>query len=273
VRPILGFDFLSTVPHLAPLLPPLIPYRLLLAGGWIDQPFVSRHNPDPQGSMVVVSLEAQPHYMERSGFATSTRAAAARLWPEGLPDRPHAELVRELYEEENRGRVEPSGSQDMAGIVYPGISRLDYSVGHEGGVFPLHVESCTDPGVVEWLEGVLHILPVAARPEGYETLKEQNLDPHWIGRLGRAGRDCFDAIVRRDVEALGASVNEGMSCWDAILPATSRHPTLTTDWPGLVQEYQSRYSGAMMSASGGGYLFVISEEPVPEATMPSIRVR
>ena len=24
-----------------------IPYRLALAGGWIDQPFVSRHNPKP----------------------------------------------------------------------------------------------------------------------------------------------------------------------------------------------------------------------------------
>jgi hypothetical protein len=30
-----------------------IPNRLQLAGGWIDQPFVSRHNPQPPGSMVV----------------------------------------------------------------------------------------------------------------------------------------------------------------------------------------------------------------------------
>ena len=26
-----------------------IPYRLALAGGWIDQPFMSRHNPEPFG--------------------------------------------------------------------------------------------------------------------------------------------------------------------------------------------------------------------------------
>ena len=31
-----------------------IPYRMALAGGWIDQPFVSRHNPTPPGAMVVV---------------------------------------------------------------------------------------------------------------------------------------------------------------------------------------------------------------------------
>ena len=34
-----------------------IPYRMAFAGGWIDQPFVSEHNPDPPGSMVVVGLE------------------------------------------------------------------------------------------------------------------------------------------------------------------------------------------------------------------------
>ena len=32
-----------------------IPNRLALAGGWIDQPFVSRLNPQPPGSMVVVA--------------------------------------------------------------------------------------------------------------------------------------------------------------------------------------------------------------------------
>jgi len=32
-----------------------VPYRMALAGGWIDQPFVSRLNPSPPGAMVVVS--------------------------------------------------------------------------------------------------------------------------------------------------------------------------------------------------------------------------
>lgn len=32
-----------------------------------------------------------------------------------------------LYEAENKGKAEPSGSQDMIGLVHPGINRLDYS--------------------------------------------------------------------------------------------------------------------------------------------------
>ena len=51
-----------------------IPNRLQLAGGWIDQPFVSRHNPQPPGSMVVVQIEPDFRPMDRSGIASGTRA-------------------------------------------------------------------------------------------------------------------------------------------------------------------------------------------------------
>jgi hypothetical protein len=101
------------------------PYRMALAGGWIDQPFISRHNPEPPGSMVVVSLEPQYWMMERCGMANSTRKIALQLWPEGLPSGDPAVLVRQLYAAENEGKPEPSGSQDMVGLIYPGISQLD----------------------------------------------------------------------------------------------------------------------------------------------------
>ena len=113
-----------------------IPYRMAFAGGWIDQPFVSRHNPEPPGSMVVVGLEPTFWYMERAGIATGTRKIALDLWNGVLPDRDPIELVKELYAEENRGKPEPSGSQDMIGLIYPGVNRLDFDFEHEGGSFP-----------------------------------------------------------------------------------------------------------------------------------------
>ena len=69
------------------------PYRLQLAGGWIDQPFVSRLNPDPPGSMVVVSLQPTFRFMDRAGMATGSRQIALRLWRGRLPDRPPQELA------------------------------------------------------------------------------------------------------------------------------------------------------------------------------------
>ena len=163
----------------------LIPYRMAFAGGWIDQPFVSRLNPNPPGSMVVVSLHPTIRFMELSGMGTSTRKVAMKLWGDGLPDQEPAKLMHELYAAENEGKPEPSGSQDMAGIIYPGISRLDYDYAFEGGYFPVHVESCNDPDVARWLEEVIYVLPVAQRPPGYSPLGEKNLDPDWIARLSQ----------------------------------------------------------------------------------------
>ena len=247
-----------------------IPYRLALAGGWIDQPFVSRLIPEPPGSMVVVSIEPRFLLMDRCGMATSSRKVAMSLWNGALPDGNPEDLVRELYRTENEGKAEPSGSQDMAGIVYPGINRLDYDFDHEGGYFPAHVESNNDPAAAAWLEDTLQLLPVAQRNEGYNPLGVKNLDPGWIARLGRTGKDCYDAIAAHDTRGLGESFNECMRCWDAILPLTVTHASVNLKT--ILEYYQGRYAGAMYSGCGGGYLYVISEEPVPGALRVKIRI-
>ena len=71
-----------------------IPFRLALAGGWIDQPFCSRLNPTPPGSMVVVSVQPTFHWMERAGIAGHV-----------------AEAVRTELENCDFGRFAPSASQ------------------------------------------------------------------------------------------------------------------------------------------------------------------
>lgn len=249
-----------------------IPNRLALAGGWIDQPFVSQHNPEPPGSMVVVALEPTFRVMDRSGCASGTRSIALKLWKGRLPNRRPMELVRELYAAENRGKAEPSGSQDMIGLIYPGISRLDYDYSVEGGIFPAQIESLNRPAVARWLEGVLYLLPIEPRPEGYNPLGQKNLDPKWIGRLGLTGKECFAAIARQDLQGLGDSMNRCMTCWEKILPQTVRHPALKVDLKAILRAYQSQYPGAMYSGCGGGYLFVVSDRPVPGGLQVKIRL-
>ena len=248
-----------------------IPYRMAFAGGWIDQPFVSQLNPEPPGSMVVIALEPNAWFMERAGMATGTRKVAQRLWGGRLPDDGLDELVQQLYAAENEGQAEPSGSQDMIGLIYPGVNRLDFDYEHNGGVFPSHIESNNDPEVAAWLEKVIHMVPVAPRPPGYNPLGEKNLDTEWIARLGQSGKDCYAAVIGKDTLALGESMNECMRCWEAILPHTVRHSTLEVDLVGLLHHYQSRYPGAMYSGCGGGYLYVVSEEPVPGGFTVQVR--
>ena len=56
-----------------------IPYRLALAGGWIDQPFISKLNPSPPGSMVVVNIEPEFRFMDRAGICSSTRLDSVEI--------------------------------------------------------------------------------------------------------------------------------------------------------------------------------------------------
>jgi hypothetical protein len=249
-----------------------IPYRLALAGGWIDQPTVSQHNPSPPGSMVTVQVQPEFRFMDRAGICGSTRRIAMDIWQGQVPaDRDKMELVRELYRAENEGLDEPSGSQDMIGLVYPGINRLDYDFAVEGGYFPRHIESNNDPEVAAWLGSILYLVPVNQRPDGYNPLTRKNLDPVWIERLGQTGQRCFDAIVRRDLDMLGQSFNDCMACWEAIFPDTVDHPTLNLDLRALLALYQQRYPGAMYSGCGGGYLYIVSETPVPGGFQVTIR--
>lgn len=222
--------------------------------------------------MVVVQIEANFRPMDRSGIASGTRAVAMKLWNGRLPKRPLEKLVRELYAVENKGKTEPSGSQDMIGLIYPGVNRLDYDFNVHGGVFPSHIESCNSSRVAKWLSHVLHLVPVEPRPDGYSPLGVKRLKSEWVSKLGRSGQDCYDAIVKMDVEALGKSFNLNMRCWETLLPNVVRHPALRVDLMPILKAYQKQYPGAMYSGCGGGYLIVASRKTVPGAFKVTVRV-
>ncbi len=248
-----------------------VPYRMAFAGGWIDQPFISKLNPSPPGSMVVIAVEPDFRFMDRCGMSTSTRKVAAKIWKDGIPDRDPYELVKELYFEENKEGIEPSGSQDMIGIIYPGINRLDYDYKFEKGLFPAKIESCCDIDIINWLEKIVHMIPICPRPLGYNPLEIKNLTPDVIQKLGETGKDCFNAIITKDIAALGLSMNECMECWRILMPNIVEHESLTVDLMEILKYYQSKYPGAMYSGCGGGYLYVVSEKPVPGGI--SIKIR
>ena len=75
-----------------------LPYRLDLAGTWIDQPYVSQYCP---GWALTISLEPTQEFMERGGMSTSTRNAARKIWPYELPAYNEQMLARLLFCFEN----------------------------------------------------------------------------------------------------------------------------------------------------------------------------
>lgn len=237
------------------------PYRICLAGGWMDQPWVSEVHP---GSVVVAHIWPTIDFNDRSGMATSSRSVGIELWGDQLPSGDPVRNAQLLFGAENPpGSEYISGSQDQIGLLVPGISRLDYN----GSFWPETIENTTDPETCEWLSEVLHLVPLQPRPEGYDPLIRKNLDPKLVKRLGESGNKCYDAILKRDVNLLGESMKESFLAWSEILPCTV---------PGWVMEemeknYFPKYPGAITSGSGGGYIVFPSEKKV-EGTL-KIRVK
>jgi hypothetical protein len=71
----------------------------------------------------------------------------------------------------------------MVGLIYPGISGIDYDASVEGSFFPARIESIRDPEIASWVGDVLHLIPINQRPAGYNPLGVKNLNPRWVQEL------------------------------------------------------------------------------------------
>lgn len=237
------------------------PYRICLAGGWMDQPWVSEIHP---GSVVVAQMWPTIDFNDRSGMATSSRKVAIELWGDKLPAGDPVRNAQLLFGAENPpGSEYISGTQDHIGLLVPGVSRIDYN----GKYWPKHIENTQDKETCEWLSSVLNFAPLQPRPEGYNPILKKNLTPEIIKRLGESGKSCYSAILKKDVKLLGESMKETLMCWSEMLPYT------VPKW--VMEEIQTnyfpKYSGAITSGSGGGYVVFPSEEKIEGTFKVKIR--
>jgi cytidyltransferase-like protein len=237
------------------------PYRLCLAGGWMDQPWVSEIYP---GSVVVAQIWPTMDFNDRSGLATSSRKVGIELWGNRYPEGDPGRNARLLFGAENPpGKEYISGSQDHIGLLYPGINRLYYA----GGYWPVKIDSIREKETCEWLSDVLHLVPLEPRPDGYDPLKIKHLDKQLVRKLGEAGNLCWEAICNKDIYSLGKAMTDTFLSWSKILPYT------VPDWiMDLMKEkyFKSGY-GAITSGSGGGYVIVVSEDEVKGSLKIKVR--
>lgn len=237
------------------------PYRICIAGGWMDQPWVSKYHP---GSVVVAQLWPTIDFNDRSGMATSSRSIAIDIWGNQYPHGDPIKNAKLLFGAENPpGSEYISGSQDHIGLLNPGISRLFYN----GNYWPEQIDSTTGKETCEWLSNALHLIPLKPRPVGYNPIKEKNLNKDVIKKLGDAGEKCWKSIISKDTAGLGESMMETFMAWKEMLPYTV---------PDYVDEemrnnYFNKYPGAITSGSGGGYVVVASEKEIPGAVKIKIR--
>ena len=238
-----------------------IPYRLDLAGGWLDQAFVSRHGAGP---VLTISVEPTMEFNERSGMASSSRRRAIELWQTDLPGGDREKTARMLFSYENPpGTKEFSGSQDSIGIVYPGLNRLDYN----GEYWPNKITSVDDEEILRWIEERLHLVTLGPRKSDFRVRQDTQVTPARVRALAAAADGCWQAILTWDEEEFGRQVRASFEAQISMFPRMMDRNVRTA-----IKQYAGKSLGWKLSgAGGGGYLVLVSQRAIPGAIKLKIR--
>jgi len=241
-----------------------MPYRIDLAGTWIDQPYVSKYWP---GAAITASLEPTIEFNERSGMATSTRKKAIELWNDHLPLEKPEKLAKTLFRYDNDpGTTEVSGSQDSIGITMPGINKFFYD---KGKYWPSKFETISDLLTIKWLEERLYMLTLWPRPDGYNVLSDTHINAENVKKLADAAELAWDGLKSMNFEKFTEGFLNSFNSQVRMFPKM-----MNRDIQKIIDQYKGKARAWKLSgAGGGGYLIMISEEEVPNAFRIRIRVK
>lgn len=238
-----------------------IPYRIDLAGGWLDQPYVSSLHP---GSVITISIEPDYEFNDRSGMSTSSRKKAIELWQVDIPSGDKETLARTLFCFENPpGTKYVSGSQDSLGIVLPGMNSLYY----EGNYWPSRIEKVVDDEVLTWLEQHLWLVPLYPRKSDYDVLSDRNIAPEYAKQLAEAAEQTWQAARSKNIDSFGKAITAGFEAQIAMFPHMVDQEIMD-----IIETYKTKATGWKLSgAGGGGYIILGSESPIENSI--KIRIR
>lgn len=238
-----------------------IPYRIDLAGGWLDQPYVGKFGGGP---VITVSIEPTIEFNDRSGMATSTRKKAIDLWNTDIPAGNKEQLAKVLFSFENPpGTKVVSGSQDALGIVMPGLNKLNY----DGRYWPVDIEKVMEEEILSWIENHLYLITLGPREAGFDVLENTDITPANAKALKIAAEGCWNAILAKDLRGFGEFFRASFEAqikmfpnmvYDEIFSVIDRYKNLSYGW---------KLSGA----GGGGYLIFVAPNPIEGAIKIKIR--
>lgn len=242
-----------------------IPTRLDLAGTWIDQPYVSVHQP---GWAITISLEPTFEVRDRCGLSTSTRQMIQKIWPMKLPKMDPEMLARlvfcfENHPERDGGHI--SGAQDALGICIPGLCRHYY----DNCFWPEKVESTNDEMTLRFLEEHLVMIPMEPRKPGCSVVEGKDITPVKVKALADAAESCWNAILKKDLGAFAAAFKASFEAQVAMFPGMITptyvgHPEQDNSY---IAEAIAQYSvmddvlaWKMPGAGGGGYMALVVKD-------------
>ncbi len=238
-----------------------IPYRIDLAGGWLDQVYINKLE---SGPVITLCIEPTIEFNDRSGMASSSRKKAVELWQTDIPSGDKEKLAKMLFCFENPpGTKYVSGSQDSIGIVLPGMNYLEY----DNDFWPKEIKSETDNDLMDWIEKRIWIIPLYPRKDSYNVEENTQINKENVKLLSNASKKCWNAILEKNIDDWGRFTTESFEAQIRLFPNMAPDDVLQT-----IERYKNQAKGWKISgAGGGGYLILISETPIEYAFQIKIR--
>ncbi len=238
-----------------------MPYRIDLAGGWLDQPFVGRLAPGP---VLTISIEPTIEFNQRSGMASSTRRKAIEIWHTDVPQGNREQIAKVLFGYENPpGTCIVAGSQDSIGIVFPGLNKIDYT----GEYWPVKISTVHDEEILSWIEEHLYLIMLGPRENNYHVLVNTLINKENVEALSIAAEKTWNAILEKDLKKFGEFLTKSFEAQIRMFPNMAYDDIFQ-----VIDKYKnSVYGWKLSGAGGGGYLIFVSQEPIKGAAQIKIR--
>jgi len=232
-----------------------LPYRVELAGGWLDQPFVSKYHPGP---VVTLGIEPTLEFNDRSGMASSTRRHAKEIWGCKLPPGDYEKMAKILFCYDNPPGTEIiSGSQDSIGLIFPGLAYAYY----DGGYWPERIEHRCDEPLLRFVENAISLIPLGPRHDDFDVMADTVFDREHAKALADATEEHWQSILDQDIDKFGRTLREMFEAQVAMFPNMVDQRVRD-----VIAEYRDKALGwKLTGAGGGGYLIVASEKPIQHA--------
>jgi hypothetical protein len=172
-----------------------------------------------------------------------------KIWPVQLPDMDPETLARLMFCYENNPERSDgiiSGAQDAIGICIPGLCRHYY----DNQYWPSRIESCNDESILQWLESHLIMIPMQPRQPGCSVVEGKDITEAKVKALAKAADDCWEAIMRKDLNAFAAAYKASFNAQTTMFPAMIQGCV-----PSYIEKYENHVLAYKMpGAGGGGYL-------------------